>query len=162
MNFSDIDKASLLITSLPFRRKKAKWIPEFTRYWLRKETPLGIAISQLESEGWIKSLEERIAAHPPYVNWVRTLHSREIEIRIALFHQHASILPPSIRQRFHALIANPSIGLGGIRGWTHHSHIKCLHLWVAYALGDPEHFENPVATWVFELLQERKLTLSFP
>lgn len=160
MNSSDTNQ-NLLRYSLPFRKKENLWIPEFTRYWLRKETPLGIAVSNLESKGYIKQIEEKIASNQRYLEEIRQLHRQEIQIRIQLFQQKKALLPEKDQERLWKLISDPDIGIGGIRNWQNHGHIKCLHLWVAYALGDPEHFSNPIASWVFEEIKQLHPKLAY-
>lgn len=153
MKFSDI-KDQFLWSSLPFRKKGNQWVPEFTRYWLKKESSLGVAVSTLESKGYINIFEKRIENEPQWLPILRALHQKEVQVRIHLFQQNKTLLPPHEQERLGALISTPNIGIGGIRKWQHHGHIKCLHLWVAYALGEPEEFSNPIALWTFEELKK--------
>ncbi len=135
--------------SLPIRKSKNKWIPEFTRYWIKRDTPLYIEISRLEAQGTIKKLEQEIRNNPELQQQLKELHKKEIEIRIKLLENFPDQEPfASLKQ----ILKQRNIGLGGIRDWQEKQTIKCLHLWTAYHLLEPQNFRNFIGEYVLKFI----------
>ena len=136
-----------LIVSPPIRLHKNKWVPEFTRYWIKRNSELYKKISRLEAQGWIKKIEHQIKMDPLLQIKLNELHHKEINIRKELLHQFPNQKPFTQLKK---ILLDTNIGIGGIRNWKNKPSIKCLHLWTAYHLGDPKNFENFIGRFVLE------------
>ncbi len=141
-----------LLTSPVLRFYKNRWQPEFTRYWIVRESELFRKISRLEAVGMIKILEEKIQKNKELQAELLRLHRKDLALRKELLHRfsYSDPIPSSREQEFlRQVLTDENIGLGGIRNWQKHSHIKCLHLWTAYHLGNSE-FKNFIGAFVLE------------
>ncbi|ABQ47671.1 protein of unknown function DUF501 [Thermotoga petrophila RKU-1] len=123
----------VVIESLPIKNGK----PFPTLYWLtcphlRRE------VSKLESEGFIKKLEDRIASDVAFREKMRKAHLEVIERRKRLLTEEHS---------FREVLEK--VGTGGIRDF---SKVKCLHLHLADYLAG---VGNPVGETVWNLIEKK-------
>ena len=133
----------------PIRKHKNKWIPEFTRYWIKRETRLYKEISRLEAQGTIKKLEAEIKNNIKLQQKLKQLHRKEIEIRIKLLDKFPDNEPFGTLKQ---ILKQENIGLGGIRDWQQKHTLKCLHLWTAYHLLEPQNFSNFIGEYVLGII----------
>jgi len=124
--------------------------PEPTRFWILDKA-FRSEISKLESEGWIKRLSEEISADEDTFNFMVKLHEKEIKKREIILRTR---FPEVFRGKrkwdrvCRGLLLNPDVGIGGIRKFRQKPFkVRCLHLWTAYHLGDPD-FINPIGEFV--------------
>jgi len=99
-----------------------------TVYWLTCPDAVK-AVSRLESEGWIKRLEQQAEIDPQLGTGLRTAHEAYARER-GRMHPGAE-------------------GWGGVAGSSH--GVKCLHAHYAYHLGGGE---DPIGVWVAGRLAE--------
>ncbi len=145
-----------LIQSPVIRYYKGRWQPEFTRYWIVRDSELFKQISRLEAVGHIKLWEEKIRKNKELQAELLRLHRKDIALRKKLLQEffQSEEAPKIDKKTFEYLqriLSDENIGLGGIRNWQNHFHIKCLHLWTAYHLGSKE-FENFLGEFVLRSL----------
>lgn len=124
--------------------------PEPTRFWILDKKLRG-EISKIEAEGWIRRFSDMITADRDMFDFFVNLHEKEIEKRKMLLEENF----PDVYNGdgkwdkvCKEVLLNPDIGLGGIRKFRSRPFkVRCLHLWTAYHLGDPE-FRNPIGEFV--------------
>ncbi len=133
----------------PLRRQGGKHSPFPTIYWLGKGE-LHHAIADLERQGWVGKLEERMrndADFPGFRGFreeVHADHARYRERRWAMLTQADRALvesAPSLLRSFR----------GGVAGIADFDHVKCLHAHVAHALAD----SNAIGRVVLEMAKRR-------
>ena len=128
-----------------FDKKKNMFIPQPTRFWIL-DRELRRKISKLEEKGWIKKWEDRITEDEDLFNFFVSLHKKEIEKRKKFLKEKK--YPEYVTKKL------LHTGIGGIENYDKKPFkVKCLHLWTAYHLADPE-FENPIGEWVLEEIKK--------
>ncbi len=124
--------------------------PEPTRFWILDKKVRG-EISKLEAEGWIKKFSEMITKDEKLFEFFVKLHEKEIKKR-------EKILKEKFPEVYYGtgkwdkvckrVLLDPEVGIGGIRRFREKPFkVRCLHLWTAYHLGDPD-FRNPIGEFV--------------
>ncbi len=124
--------------------------PEPTRFWILDRKVRG-EISKIEAEGWIKRFSEMITEDEDLFDLFVGLHEKEVRKR-------EEILRRDFPEVYHGtgkwdlvckrVLLDPNVGIGGIRNFREKPFkVRCLHLWTAYHLGDPE-FRNPIGEFV--------------
>ena len=130
--------------------EKGIYRPEPTRFWIL-ERELRSAISALESEGWIRKLSLMITSDHSLFDHMIKLHRLEVKKRKEILErEYPHILSGEGKwdRICRSVLLNPEVGLGGIRNFDAKPFkVRCLHLWTAYHLGDPD-FENPIGKFV--------------
>ncbi|WP_456465411.1 DUF501 domain-containing protein [Persephonella sp.] len=128
-----------------YDEKKEIYIPQPTRFWILNKN-LRSKISKLEEKGWIRKWEENITGDEELFNFFVNLHNKEIEKRKKFI--KGKNLPDYVAKKL------LNTGIGGIQDFEKKPFkVKCLHLWTAYHMGDPE-FKNPIGEWVLEKIQK--------
>ncbi len=136
-----------VITTAPLLEAKSEPGIFPTTYWLTCPE-LNYRISQLEDKGWIKRLEEKIAADEQLARAVDQAHQRYIQARLELIDE-AKL--QKLREEFsgqYKVLTESGVG-GIVKG----KGVKCLHTHYAHYLAD----KNPVGALVNEIL-----TAEFP
>ncbi|SNZ02793.1 hypothetical protein SAMN06265182_0212 [Persephonella hydrogeniphila] len=124
-----------------FDKKKKIFIPQPTRFWIL-DKELRKKISRLEEKGWIQKWEKKVTNDEKLFRFFISLHKKEIERRKKFLEEKE--YPEYIIKKL------LNTGIGGIESYNQKPFkVKCLHLWTAYHLGDPE-FENPIGEWVLK------------
>jgi hypothetical protein len=129
--------------------------PEPTRFWILDRKTRG-EISKLEAEGWIKKFSDMITEDESLFRFFVELHEKEIRKR-------EEILRRDFPQVYYGrgkwdlvckrVLLDPNVGIGGIRNFREKPFkVRCLHLWTAYHLGDPD-FSNPIGEFVLSKLR---------
>ena len=128
-----------------FDKKRGIYIPQPTRFWILNKD-LRSKISRLEEKGWIKKWEDKITQDKRLFDFFVNLHKKEIEKRKKFI--KGKKYPDYVVKKL------LETGIGGIQDFDKKPFkVKCLHLWTAYHLGDPE-FRNPIGEWVLKEIQK--------
>ena len=130
--------------------EKGIYRPEPTRFWIL-ERDFRSAVSRLEAEGWIKRLSEEITSDKGLYDLMVSLHELEVKKRREILEKdYPEILAGDSRwdEVCRKVLLDESVGIGGIRNFRSKPFkVRCLHLWTAYHLGDPD-FRNPIGEFV--------------
>lgn len=112
----------------PLRWERGRPVPFPTIYWL-KPGELHRAVANLERQGLIAELEERIQNDASFRDAVHDDHRRYIAQRWAMLTEddRTAVEEFGLREHFHER---------GIAGIADFNHVKCLHAHVAHALAD--------------------------
>ncbi len=128
--------------------------PEPTRFWIL-DRELRSEVSKLESEGLIKKLSEDITRDEETFSFMIKLHEKEVRKREEILKRD---FPEIYRGQgkwdlvCKRVLLDPNVGIGGIRNFRSRPFkVRCLHLWTAYHLGDPD-FRNPIGEFVLSKL----------
>mmetsp|Transcript_19023 Transcript_19023/g.27031 ORF Transcript_19023/g.27031 Transcript_19023/m.27031 type:complete len:334 (-) Transcript_19023:21-1022(-) len=116
-----------------------------TMYWITCPK-LRVRISQLEEDGMLQTMEQRLAADPEALQRMEEAHVEYSRDRWLL-------LTESDRIEVTTRGWDKSLNRSGIAGILRHPQsIKCLHCHVAHYLADPLRSKNIVGQWVMEAI----------
>lgn len=146
-----------VITTYPIYWGKGQ--PEIfpTLYWLTCPALRG-QVGELETEGWINRLQQRVETDDILANKWDEAHAQYAKERVRLVPQKELTL---LKDRYPAQAqVLEAAGVGGIRG----QGIKCLHTHLAHYLADLNGFvskPNPIGDIVAGLLKKQGVAMDF-
>lgn len=129
----------------PVAYENGKFVPQPTRFWIL-DKKLHSAISRLEEKGEISRWEEFISNDERLFEFFIKLHQKEIEYRKEFLKGRK--YPDYVIKKL------LTTGIGGIASYDRKPFkVKCLHLWTAYHLGNPQ-FKNPIGEYVIRKISK--------
>ena len=120
-----------------------------TMYWITCPK-LRILISQLEENGIVLTMEQRLASNPEALQRMEEAH-------VAYSRDRWLLLTESDRIEVTTRGWDKSLNRSGIAGILRYPQtIKCLHCHAAHYLADPFHSNNIVGQWVMEAISSHQ------